>query len=387
MCHVREINQIGQLRELRAEWSALLRQTEHATFFQSLPWLEAYWRHFGDEMTFRILTVGPPNRLQGILPLVAYQEKTRVGSLRVLSYPLHDWGSFYGPIGPDPAGTLQAGLAHIRKSKRNWDFLELRWCGTPGTDLRDIGMAMRSAGMQSLATAWDHTAVVDLQGDWDSYFASRTSSFRNNFRRRQKKITQLGELRFERYRPRGEAYDETDPRWDLYETCRQLAGRSWQASVGNGTTLSTESICPFLHEVHEAATRLGAADVNLLWLDDRPVAFAYNYHWQGHVSGLRVGFDPELARAGVGGLLWAMSIRDSFLRGDRIYDLGAGSLERKRHYRTHVLPIVRFGHYPWSAPQAQMLRLRRWVQGRVGGWAANATFREGSCPPRRPRWQ
>ncbi len=381
---VHEINRIDELPELQAGWHALLHRTAGASFFQAPEWLEAYWRHFGNDMRFRVLVVGPPGRPEGILPLVVYPEKTRVGRLRVLSYPLHDWGSFYGPIGPDPAGTLQAGLEHVRRTRRDWDFVELRWCGAPGTDVRHTEAAMRAAGMQGRAAIWDRTAVVDLRGDWASYFAGRSGSLRNNFRRRQRRFARCGELRFERFRPRGQAHGEADPRWDLYEVCEQLAGRSWQASAASGTTLCSTTISPFLREVHEAAARWGAVDLNLLRLDARPVAFAYNYHWHGYVSGLRVGFDPEFAHEGVGSLLWAMSIRDSFARGDRFYDMGAGSLDRKRHYRTDVLPIFRFGHYPVAAPRTQILRLRRWAEGGLSAGEPALGRCEG-CRSPRPR--
>ncbi|MDZ7618432.1 MAG: GNAT family N-acetyltransferase, partial [Patescibacteria group bacterium] len=272
MLKVSEIRQFDDLHQLRSAWSELLRQTAGASFFQSFEWLETYMRHFGDGMSLHVLVMGDPRHPDGILPLVAYPEKTRIGCLRVLSYPLHDWGSFYGPIGPDPEGTLRAGIGHLRRSSRDWDFLELRWCGAPGTDLRHYDAAMQAAGLQSHATIWDRTAVVDLRGDWATYFAGRPSSLRNNFRRRQKHLAAIGELRFERYRPRGEAAGDAEPRWDLYEGCEQLAGRSWQARACDGTTLSSESIRPFLREVHAAAVRLGAVDVNLLRLDGRPVA-------------------------------------------------------------------------------------------------------------------
>ena len=379
MPYVREINQIDELLGLRTVWRTLLDRTPGASFFHSCEWLHTYARHFGEDMKFRILLIGPPDCPEGILPLVVYREGTRVGPLRVLSYPLHDWGSFYGPIGPNPAGTLAAGLRHIRQTPRDWDFLELRWCGAPGTDLRHCDEAMHYAGFQSYPSIWDRTAVVDLRGDWASYFAGRPSSLRNNFRRRQKRLAKLGALRFERYRPRGETQGDADLRWDLYETCERLAGRSWQASSTSGTTLSSDSIRSFLRDVHVEAVRLGAADINLLWLDDRPVAFAYNYHWRGYVSGLRVGFDPELGREGVGGLLWGMSLRDSFERGDRVYDMGAGALDVKRHYRTDVLPVFRFGHYPALAPRTQLLRLRRWAQGHLLGEDAALALCQGSA--------
>ena len=50
---------------------------------------------------------GAPDRLAAT-PLVVRREDKRFAKLRVLTYPLHDWGTFYGPIGPDPGRALAA---------------------------------------------------------------------------------------------------------------------------------------------------------------------------------------------------------------------------------------------------------------------------------------
>ena len=382
MARVREINSLDELDGYRSAWRRLVAETPGVCFFQTFAWLEAYWRHFGGGDRLRVLIVedatGEP---LGIVPLRIYHERTRLGPLRVLTYPLHDWGVFYGPIGPDPAATLAEAFAQVRRTRRDWDVFEPRWLGGPRTDLRHTEAALRGAGMGAHPTVWTETAMVDLAGlgDWDTYFAGRTGSLRNNFRRRQKKLGRRGQLRFERYRPRGAKHGETDPRWDLYDVCERLAGRSWQAAMSFGTTLSSEAIRPFLRDVHLHAIDQGAVDLNLLWLDDRPLAFAYNYQLYGHVSGLRVGYDPEFARDGVGSLLWLLSIRDSFARGDWLYDMGAGSLESKRHYRTHIVPVFRFSHYPLATLRPNMLRMKRWADGYLLGAEAALALDEGTA--------
>ena len=99
MVQVREINDIQELGDVRPSWNSLWRQTARATFFQSLDWLECYWRHFGREQRLRALVVyDGQQRPTGILPLVVRREATRVGTIRVLTYPLHDWG-FTAPSG------------------------------------------------------------------------------------------------------------------------------------------------------------------------------------------------------------------------------------------------------------------------------------------------
>jgi CelD/BcsL family acetyltransferase involved in cellulose biosynthesis len=136
-----------------------------------------------------------------------------------------------------------------------------------------------------------------------------------------------------------------------------------------------------LRDVHVAATRLAAADMNLMWLGDQPVAFAYNYVWNGYLYGLRTGFDASVCRSGVGSLLLMNVICDSIRRGYHTYDLGPGYLAGKRHIQTQVKDVLQYTHFHTGTPRAQLLRLRRIV----GGLWSRAAGNRGSVkvPARR----
>jgi CelD/BcsL family acetyltransferase involved in cellulose biosynthesis len=171
-----------------------------------------------------------------------------------------------------------------------------------------------------------------------------------------RRLEEAGTVRFERYRAEN---TNADPAWDIFEKCQQIARRSWQGSSLTGTTITHESIAPFITDVHEVAARTGGLDVNLLYIDDHPVAFAYNYAYRGHVYGLRVGYDPTVDLKGVGNVLYAKIIEDSFQRGDWRYDLGPGSLESKRHLLTAELPIYRLSCFSRLSLRQQLLRWKR----------------------------
>jgi CelD/BcsL family acetyltransferase involved in cellulose biosynthesis len=364
MARVLEINEIDELVAFRHQWGSLLEQTRGASFFQSLDWLEIYWRHFGADQRLRVLLVLNDDRPTGILPLVVRTETTHVGRLRVLTFPLHDWGSFYGPIGLEPRPTLAAGLEHIHRTRRDWDIFELRWQGAPDTKPAETQQAMLAAGFQAYATVWDRVAVAELTGTWDAYWSSRKGAWRRRFRHTERALSEQGEVSYLRYRPLGLAHADGSPRWDLYDMCEELARRSWQGAATNGTTLSHSTIRGFLRDVHEAAARAGAVDLNLLRIGDTAVAFVYGYHYRGYVYGLRRGYDAVQSRDGAGTVLLGYTLRDSFARGDAVYDMGVGSLETKRHFQTQLLPILRFSHYPPLAVRTQLLRMRRWWQER-----------------------
>jgi CelD/BcsL family acetyltransferase involved in cellulose biosynthesis len=302
-------------------------------------------------------------------------EKTCVGRVKVLTYPLHDWGSFYGPVSPDPTATLTAALRHVRQTRRDWDVLDLRWTNKQGHDRGRTPMAMRAVGFRPHEGVWRRIAVVDTSGSWDEYLSARTYRFRGNVRRHLRRVTGFGRVEYVRYRPMGAAHGEADPRWDLYDACVELAGRSWQGSSQDGTTLSHGAVSGFFREAHALAARAGAVDLNLLTVDGRPIAFGYNYHHQGYVVGLRAGYDPEFSRLGPGNVLYAHTLRDCFERGDHTFDLGPGLTCGKRSWLTHVGTSYRYAHYPLAAPRVQLLRMSRWG---LGGREADQLCHDGS---------
>ncbi len=184
-------------------------------------------------------------------------------------------------------------------------------------------------------------------------------------------------MRYQRYRPPGDRHGGGEPDADIYEACVDLSQNSWQGKSRTGSTLSHGAICDFVRDAHRVAARAGAVDVHLLRLNERPVAFAYNYHLQGYVYGLRMGFDANVSRDGAGVVLLRRAIEASFASGDHTYDLGPDYLCCKRHWLSRVVHSQRCCHYAWSAPRAQALRLKRAVQG----WLVPAPS-EPNFPPR-----
>jgi len=366
MLNVEEINRIEQLENYRLHWNALLPQTRNATFFQSLDWLAVYWKHYGEDQHLRVLVVFDDDaKPLGILPLVVRREATKVGNLRVLTYPLDGWSSFFGPIGPNPTATLLAGMKHIRRTPRDYDIMDIRWVDISGCDHGRTQTAMRQAGFDPALQPWETTSVVDIDGDWDGYWNSRNTKWRAEIGRCERRMAEAGEVELVRYRPTGAINDDDDPRWDLYDACVNLASRSWQGSSTDGTTLSHACVCCYLRDTHLAAAKAGALDVNLLLISGQPVAFNYNYHYNGRVYGMRKGFDPNFSKLSPGSVLQKMILEDSFDREDTFYDMGPKFYEAKRHWATSRRASHRLTHYPKVVSRAQLVRLKRWLSNRM----------------------
>ena len=353
---VQELNSIDSLESIATTWDTLLSKTAQANYFQSLTWLKCYWKHYGEGQELRVLLVKDEQEPIGIVPLVRKQEKTRVGVISYLTYPMDYWGSFYGPISEQLEKTWAAAIGYLNDTGLGEDVLELRWLTGENDHCEQSREFLTSAGYNPILTCLDSTAVIDLPATWEDYLASRSGKWRNNYRRWQRKLEEHGEVSYERFRPSAES---KDPGWHVYEECLRIAKTSWQSSSETGTTLTHEEVALFLKDLHEAAAQEGCVDVSFLKLDGRAIAFAYNYVYQGSVYGLRVGYDASVPCKGAGNLLYAKAIEDSICRGDWRYDLGPRHINVKRSLMTAELPSYRLSCYQSRSVRQQLMRLKR----------------------------
>lgn len=346
-----ELNTIGELLRYQREWETLLGETPEATLFQTLAWLAVYWKHFGQTPCLRTLLVFEGSRLAGAIPLAERTVRNRLGTVRVLGYPLDNWGTRYGPIGASVSKILHAGLRWLSETERTWDVLELGW--TSESQLPQVETAFGNAGLPTHQTKTAPVSEIDLSSGWDSYWSSRTSKHRNNVRRAEKKLAQHGTITVHHH------CGETDARWDMYEMCEQVASKSWQGGSSTGNTLSHNSVRDFLRDTHEMASARRGVSMHVILVDQQPAAFAYNYVLNGSVYALRMGYAPQFAAAGPGLHLIHEVVREAARLGYERIDLGEGDARYKHNWRTGEVQTYHVSHYRRHSLLAQTLRLRR----------------------------
>jgi len=365
---ISEYNDISAVEMLRDDWWRLLGATPDVSFFSTPEWLETYWRFYGASQKLTLLVASHNRRVCGILPLTIRQEERKVGPVNVLTYPLHDWGSFYSPLASpaDLTAVMTSALKYLSHYCCGWDILDLRWAKS-GAVTDATQAALTAAGMPFYESVRAQTAVIDVRGSWDSYLARQKSKWRNNYRRWSKNLAKIGEVKFLRHRPEAEECGDGDPRWDLYEDCLTVANNSWQARSNDGTTISHQSIAEFVRAMHEVASRQGASEMNLLYVGGKPVAFAYNYHFNGAVFGMRIGYDAAMGKAGAGNLLYVSALEDSFRCNDHTYDLGPGTLDCKLSLQPEIVDIKQYTHFAPLGVKAQAMRLKHVLPTWIGG--------------------
>lgn len=362
MVEVTEVNDVDELTSYRLLWNSWLAETPRATFFNTCDWLDTYWRHFGHDQRLRVLVVRSGGSPIGILPLCVRTERHSIGPVRVLTYPLEDWGNWYGPIGSNRAATMLGAVQYLRDTPRDWDMIDLRSNGPASSDGGRVGRSLRVVGMLSEQQPYQVTSHLDLSRGWDGYLASRTRKTRHEIRRVLRRVFERNDITYIRHRPDPARDGDGDPRWDLYAMCQQVALASWQATSTTGNTITHERVRNFLRDAHGVAARNGMVDMNLLLVNDRPAAFSYNYHHDNRLTGLRIGYDPSVGLSGLGTALLLRTVENSCGRGDTSFDLGPGEPRFKRQLRTHTETSYRLSHTPLGSWRSQALRWARWAR-------------------------
>lgn len=360
-----ELNDIDELDAIRPTWRRLWSQTHRASFFQTLEWLETTWKHYPDLQKLRVIVVEREGLPVGIVPFCVRAERRKVGMLRMLTYPLNDWGTFYGPIGPDPAAAFRAAIRHVQSTRRDWDLIDLCWVDEAAPEFLAVGQAMRDVRLPFFSRPRMEVRICRMEGTWEEFVANKSHNWRRQMRRDLKQLESLGEVKLLRCRPEPGGQGTEPENFELYQLCEEVARKSWQADAESQSTLCSPLVRKVLLPLHRHAAAMGMLDVAVLMVGGRPAAFFYNYVAGGNVYGLRMGYDPAEELAGAGKILLYKMIEDSFQRGDREYCFGPGRQHYKDRFATEMRHAYTFRHYSRGSLRSQMMQLRERVYARL----------------------
>jgi peptidoglycan/xylan/chitin deacetylase (PgdA/CDA1 family) len=369
MITVSEYNDAHGIAKIRELWRELWWKTPRASFFQSVEWFETSIRRRGGNDRIRVLVVSAAGRPIGIVPLVVKRVSSGLGSLKVLTDSPEERGFFYEPIGPNPAATLEAVLTHVATTAIDWDLFELRHADVQRFERGPAPADLWQSRFGASRRVEERRPIVDCRGDWVHYWASRPEQLRDEYRRCEEELQALGEVEYVRYRPEGSPLDDDNPRWDLFDELeRRREDRRRKRRASYGRRLPQAGHDPLPREIHEAATRVAGIDFNVLKLNGRAIAWAYNYRCDGRLETQRVRALPE-HKAIASSVLMGRMLRDAFRRGDEYYLFEPAAASAANGWQTGETSRFRYTQFAPQAARAQFLRLVRWIKTRFGSEA------------------
>jgi CelD/BcsL family acetyltransferase involved in cellulose biosynthesis len=305
---------LTDLAAAEGPWTALAARSDN--IFCTWEWADCWWRHFGDGRELQLLAIeGPGGRPAALLPL--HRERRRgVTFTRFIGHGVADQlGAVCAPshLGIAQEELRRAGgdllLAERLGSEHDWGGLK--------------GHVLRSEASPVIAIGPGET--------WDDYLGERSANFRQQVRRRARRLATLG-IRFRLAHEPGRLTADIDALIDLHA-----------ARWGAQSRAFGEPRASFHREFAAIALQRGWLRLWLAEAEGSPVAAWYGLRYEGVEYFYQSGRDPAWDSAGLGAGLLEHSIREAFVDGMREYRLLRGDERYKLRYATearHVITIA-----------------------------------------------
>lgn len=315
----------GALDELLGDWERLHAARADATPFLSAGWARAWWPHYGGRLL--AVRVSDGGAVAGLAAFVV----RRRGPLRVLEpvglKPADYWDVLVAPgREAEVCGAVAEALA---RAARRWDAWILR-CVIPGSPLVD---ALAARGLPALVRPAIPSPNLDLPDSFDAYLAGLSSNRRSNLRKHLRRLD-AGEVELD---------DVTDVARlpDVVDRWRDFRRRQWDAA---GKDINPEHLSDrFAAFMRDVLGELLPAGQGLAWefrVGGEVVGTYLNFADDDAFHWYLGGFDPAVAKLGLGKIAIGHGIRTSIERGRRRYDFGPGAEEYKYWYGAVDRPLA-----------------------------------------------
>jgi len=296
---------------LREPWLTLGERSENV--FSTWEWATTWWRHYGDGRQLTLAAChDEADQPVAILPLYLAFERP----IRVARFVGHGAADQLGPVcAPDEPGAIEALAASGR---------ELGWQVLLADRLPGDGRWPRAVGGRTLTH--ESSPVIDVAGlTWDDYLAARSSNFRSQVRRKERKLE----------RDHGMTYrlSEGGPEQlsrDL-DSLFELHRARWREE-GSGAFDDTREA--FHRDFASVAAERGWLRLWLAEVEGQPIAAWYGFRFAGADWYYQFGRDPQWDRSSVGLVLLAHTVRDAIESGQREYKLLRGGEGYKDRFAT-----------------------------------------------------
>jgi CelD/BcsL family acetyltransferase involved in cellulose biosynthesis len=313
------VRDAGDFASLRSDWSTLAEAG--GNIFSTWEWADCWWRRYGGDCEpVPLACSDETGRLAAILPLCV----ERRGPLRIARFVGHGAADELGPVGaPEDRVAALAALGEA------WSVAPERWAVLLAERLAANDRWKLPSGAVELRR--EPSPVVSIAGlDWDGYLATRSSNFRSQVRRKERKLQREHEL----------TYRLSDDPTRLDEDLSALFALHAQRWGAEGSDAFDASRQAFHRDFARAALERGWLRLWLAEIGGRPVAAWYGFRYAGSELYYQSGRDPEWEGTSVGLVLMAHTLRSAVEDGMRDYRLLRGGETYKDRFATSDPGVV-----------------------------------------------
>ena len=308
-----QLELVGEPAAAREIWRDLGERS--GNLFATWEWADAWWRVYGEERR-PLVTVA--RRADGtplaVLPLYAWRERPA----RVIRMIGHGAGDELGPgCAPEDRPAAAAAISRALDGAGRWDlFIAERL--RAGEDWGSL------LGARPISR--EESPVLRFEGGFEEFLAARSRNFREQVRRRERKLARAHEIAYR-------LADDPERLQDDLTTLFRLHAARWAEEGANAFAGPRER---FHRDFAARALERGWLRLWLLEADNAPVAAWYGFRFGGAEWYYQAGRDPAWDDRSAGFVLMAHSIRAALDDGVHEYRFLIGGEEYKSRFASDV---------------------------------------------------
>lgn len=333
--HVELISDRAAFDRLAPAWNALLAEDSSPPHGMdatgSFEWASALLDSFLQDGNWLVAVAADPDGVAGILPLYRPTGPRGLCAPRELALFTESYGGRNGFLvrGGDP-DILRRLVEFLHREVQGWDCLRLHLVRGSRSDamLATLVAQMPLAGTE---IARETSPVLMLPDDFEAWAATLKPSFRTELRRRERRLRDAGDLRFELFTQPA----DVERYWDAVIAIER---QSWKEAAGSSITRHPEQD-RFYRAMLPRAAAAGQWLSALLCLDGRPVAYRLSIADRGVALGLKTSFVDDLRKFAPASLLQWMYLRRVHDLGIRCFDFSGNAEEHKMQWTSETYTL------------------------------------------------
>ena len=315
--------------DLSSAWRELYHKTNCEEAFLTWEWLFAWWKHHRDDKKLWLVTAWRDNKLCGIAPLML-MKRMKYGitfrSLTNIGFPDNDISGFI--VINNDITIYNAIYKYIASRKKDWDLLEMRELPSENLEVTLLSETFQLKKYSLYEIKSEHF-FLPIQNEWQAYFANLSKDDQGFLQKNLKRAQKEGKLCFKSIQGKYLT-------WEHFLTAFEVNKQSRHPH------LYQQKEKEFLREVFNLTKEMIFFEVDILYLDEKPIAFNIGYTINKRHEGWRMGFDMNYHKIGPGRLMIMFLLQDFFTRELSEFDFLRGVEGHKNSWKPSIREFVDF---------------------------------------------
>ena len=310
------------------QWSTLL-QGGNFNLSLSPGWIDTFKANMKADEKLRVLIAVKNKRLVGVLPY--FEHKTSIFKIPMLMIELAGNIISYHPrIVADNCET-ELLFELLNRANKKWHVFRILGLESQNSTEIAVCHVVKKIKGSLLIYPGDASPYLPINGSWESYLQSKSSNFRYNLKRKEKKISNAGrfEVRF---------YNSSSDLDEIYSSMISIESNSWKTEANIAIT-SHQYEVSYYKKLLPFLAKMDALFAVMLFLDSIPIAYFLCYFWNNKIGNIKTSFDHRYNNLSPGAVVIHHAILKAFEIGAEEVDFLGGAQYHKMLWTEH------FRHY------------------------------------------